>query len=155
MRRRENAWKTLPLKVSNSDAFNIMWKIIPDSSILWQRLMRVLNITKILHLPNLHPLLGFLTFSIVQWKLFWRQQWNGWWWVHSNLTSGFFSSEICTLCKGISWQVNLSRLDFPWILRWCYFRSLSAAFWIFFFVSLLFALSSRLQCQIRLVIAKL
>ena len=38
----------------------------------------------------------------------------------------FFPSKICVhLCKGISWQVNLSRLDFPWILRWCYFNSLS------------------------------
>ena len=45
-----------------------------------------------------------------------------------NVTSVFlFQNLHSTLCKGISWQVNLSRLDFPWILRWCYFTSLSHA----------------------------
>ena len=57
-----------------------------------------------------------------------------------------FLPKICTRCKGISWKVNPSRMDFPWILRLCYFRSLSLGFWILSFVSLLFALSSGLSC---------
>ena len=98
---------------------------------------------------ELRPPLDFSTFSIIQWKLFQSQQWNGWWWLHYTFTS-VFSSKICTLCKGISWQVNLSRLDFPWILRWCYFHSLSAAsFWLFSLVSLLFALSSLISSNVK------
>ena len=65
-----------------------------------------------------------------------------------------FSFKFCTLCNEISWQVNLSRLYFPWIFRWSYFNS----FWLHLnppFVNVLFAPPSFLQCQIRLVIAKL
>ena len=39
-----------------------------------------------------------------------------------------FSFKFCTLCNEISWQVNLSRLYFPWIFRWSYFNS----FWLHF-----------------------
>ena len=95
---------------------------------------------------EIRTLLNFLTFCIIQWKLFQRQQWNRWWWVHYTFTSVLFSSQICTLCNEISWQVNLSRLDFPWILRWCYFHSLSASFWLFSFVCSF--ISDILQCQI-------
>ena len=67
------------------------------------------------------------------------------WKLKLNVTSFFFRFQNLhfTLCKGISWQVNLSRLDFPWILRWCYFTSLSRAC-ILNFLSSVFALWSHL-----------
>ena len=77
-----------------------------------------------------------------------KNKWKVMMWTLNMETECYFRflPKICTRCKGISWKVNPSRMDFPWILRLCYFRSLSLGFWILSFVSLLFALSSGLSC---------